>query len=846
MSALSSLLVQDRVLTVTQVEQVLQRQVIIGGDLATNLLELGMVREDVLVKYIAQVVRMPILPLAKLDGVAPEVIALLPADVVGERRIVPVERRGNTLTVAAAGPVAAAVLDEIALRLGVAVAPQLVLEFRLAMAMQRYYGVPMNGRCTALQRKLAPAPTPKAPPAPPVARQRIVSVTSVIPDAKALDDGWGPAPKSSPPPVPQRLVVEPAQPILPAPDTTAKVLLEPVIEPRAHDPRGENTLQMSLPVPIPPAPAAPRPGPGFKHRSSVPPPGTPELLSFTAAATRLEKAADRDSILSILLQFASQAFEFTALLVVQEGALHGRQAAFRGRAPHAIDEVFLPLEKGTVFETVFRTGGYHLGPIGETPADARALEVLHRDLPRSCAIIPIFIKNRVVLMLYGDSGSKGVRTNRIARIAEFGHLVSSAFESLLFKRKYESYSSSSSGPPASPGALLAPLRTGRALVEPATGRKKDLGAFGAPDRASAPKVLVEPAKPPARVSEPPPLPAQRRSRPPAVAATPARSMRYSSVAPEPPKAATAQPAVARTVRVEMQEEIEHLISRLQERGPFDEAAARLLVEIGEDALAEMVKRFPGRLDCDRYQESSRLKRIGQHGPLLRALLLFGARSAQFVAPLMDSFDSEVRFYATFFFSEVRSSDALPFLVKRLFDVDRQVRVLALDIIKGFESQPEYGWAVQEVAAALGNSNSSLEKKRLAAEVLGALRDPAAIRPLAEMLGSVDGLLAERCHKSLVRITFCDFGFSEARWMSWWDANAHLHRIEWALAAVNHRVEEIRNNAMYELRRMVGNAIDWPKGPPDHRMRKEIKRRIQLWWEREGRALNPVVAIERMR
>jgi hypothetical protein len=36
MSALSSLLVQDQIVGVTQIEKVLQRQVIFGGDLATT------------------------------------------------------------------------------------------------------------------------------------------------------------------------------------------------------------------------------------------------------------------------------------------------------------------------------------------------------------------------------------------------------------------------------------------------------------------------------------------------------------------------------------------------------------------------------------------------------------------------------------------------------------------------------------------------------------------------------------------------------------------------------------------------------------------------------------------
>ena len=293
----------------------------------------------------------------------------------------------------------------------------------------------------------------------------------------------------------------------------------------------------------------------------------------------------------------------------------------------------------------------------------------------------------------------------------------------------------------------------------------------------------------------------------------------------------------------MREEIEHLISRVQERGRFDEAAARLLVGMGDDALAEMVRRFPGPLDCDRYQESSHLKRVGQHGPLLRALLMFGAQAGPYVAPMMDSFDSEVRFYATFFFSEVVAPEALPGLVKRLFDGDRQIRVVALDVVKGFETHPEYRWAVQEIAGVLQSPSSSLEKKRLAADALGELRDAAAIRPLAEMLGSVDGILAERCQRALVKITFTDFGFSERRWIAWLEANAGVHRIEWALAAINHRVEEIRQSAVDELRRMVGSAIEWPRGPMDHRLRKEIRRRVLLWWEREGKALNPMTAVE---
>jgi hypothetical protein len=929
MSALSSLLVQDRILSVTQVEQVLQRQVIYGGDLATNLLELGMIREELLTAYIARVVRMPVLDSALLDAIPPRVLATIPWQIVNERRVVPVRLQNNALAIASSGPITVAALDDIAFLLSADIVPHLVLEFRLAMALQRYYGIPMSIRTGALQRKLAPDFPTDAPPV-------------VPPPESASPPAAAAAVEAAVAPTTERIVIESTRATQRGLDSTIKIVAGPSREPVAL-PSRENTLEVPVPpaVPIatptppPPAPAEDAAPPPPRSTFSAPPPAPggerQKLISFSEASERLLEAEDRDAILSLLMAFASQAFEFTALFVVQDNAAQGRMATVRGQAPHGIETVAVPLGEPGVFESVYRTQGYHLGPIGEAPSDRRALGALGREVPRGCALIPVVVKNRAVIMLYGDSGAAGVRANRIARIAEFGHLVSAAFERLLLKRKLGQFGRTASAP-AQPAASAPAVTHGRVAVAPVAVKKKDLGAFegrthtkelGPSIEAAFAQVTAEIAEAPAAapiapapavrvvrpafmpVSRPEPEPRQEstvETLPPAsptspivdpelvrkvevitvrdTALPPAATGRTTSraavqMAPEPRAATPSQPPPrariseppaggpgvymevskprhvpapqrpvgSGTVRVEMSEEIEHLVSRVQERGRFDEAAARLLVDMGEDALAEMVRRFPGPLDCDRYQESSRLKRVGQHGPLLRAILMFGADAAPFIAPMMDSFDSEVRFYSTFFFSELQEPEALPGLVKRLFDGDRQIRVVALDVIKGFESQPEYRWAVQEIAAVLHGSGSSLEKKRLAADALGELRDPAAIRPLAEMLGSVDGILAERCQRALVKITFTDFGFSERRWIAWFEANAGIHRIEWALASINHRVEEIRQSAVEELRRLVGDAVEWPRGPMDHRLRKEIRRRVLSWWEREGKALNPVFAVE---
>ena len=68
------------------------------------------------------------------------------------------------MTVVASGPVPRGTLDEISELLGMKVEPNLVLEFRLAMALNRFYGIPMVARLAAIQAKLDPGFVPDQPP----------------------------------------------------------------------------------------------------------------------------------------------------------------------------------------------------------------------------------------------------------------------------------------------------------------------------------------------------------------------------------------------------------------------------------------------------------------------------------------------------------------------------------------------------------------------------------------------------------------------------------------------------------------------------------------------------------
>ncbi len=884
-------MVQDLILSVNHVEQILQRQVIYGGDLATNILEMNLVDEVVLSKYLGRVVRLPVFPSEYLLSTEPSIIEKLPWKVANERRVIPVHIKDDVVTVVASGPVPRGTLDELSELFGMKVEPNLVLEFRLAMALNRFYGIPMVARLAAIQAKLAPEfmqDQPSLVPEPPADSSPIASTPSEdqTTSVEAVDEaeGWGEVTCQEP-----ALVIESKNESLRPDESTMKFITgsrestRKVVElGHAFDTtRQTRKLKKDKPVSAPPK------------------------ISFSRATELLEVAKGRDEILDIFFSFASQAFEFTALLLVHGKIAEGRTLVFRGKEPEPAGHVRVSLDQDGMFQNVFETQGFHLGPAGITQADVDLLSLLRRDAPKSCAVIPIFLRGRVILMLYGDSGQRGVRANRITRIADFGRVVGQAFERILLKQKYSQYEKTSTSDDGKvPAASVK--------VEP---RKKDFSGWASstsaadiksepeksepeknepeksePEKSEPEKavVMIAPAKMISAPTEPagliplaertteaplainniapvsaPPdpdlvkrvevidsrnvVPAGLASEDPMRFEEPKKVLDVETVPIEQPKLVvdvTSFPSpLPSSVQVDMQEEVDRLVERVLSLGTFDEVAAGLLVGIGDDALRVLIKQFPGPLNFDRYQGTSKLRLVGQHGPLLRTMLMFGRSTTAHLLPLLDSLDSEVRFYTVFLLTEISMPEALSGLAKRIFDNDRQIRALAIDAMKGLASFPEYRWAVVDVASVLTSSTSTLEKKRLAAEALGELRDPVSIPSLSEMLGSVDGVLAERCQRSLVNITFTDFGFSERRWLSWWQANKRKHRIEWAVGALNHRVEDIRRAALEDLHKMVDGAVEWPREPLDHKQRRELKRRCLQWWEREGRALNQVVEVD---
>ncbi len=159
LTKLSSLLVEDGIVSVKQMEEALQRQVIFGGELDTVLLEMGVLDEETLCRYLSLATGLPVADLSTLEedwaDRAPRPIGAETARSFG---VVPLRQEEGLLHLFVSAGVERSKLEELSYLLGVTVVPYVVPEPRLHALAVQVYGGEVDRRFRALLERLGPVP----------------------------------------------------------------------------------------------------------------------------------------------------------------------------------------------------------------------------------------------------------------------------------------------------------------------------------------------------------------------------------------------------------------------------------------------------------------------------------------------------------------------------------------------------------------------------------------------------------------------------------------------------------------------------------------------------------------
>src|SRR5687767_5365958 len=138
MSRLGELLVREKMISLQQLQRAQEEAKRSGKRLGHALTQLGYVNDTELTSFLARQYSLPSINLNEFD-IDPDVIKLIPKDIVRKHMVIPVNRAGATLIVAMADPSNIYAIDELKFLTQYNIEPVVASEQSIEESIQRYY-----------------------------------------------------------------------------------------------------------------------------------------------------------------------------------------------------------------------------------------------------------------------------------------------------------------------------------------------------------------------------------------------------------------------------------------------------------------------------------------------------------------------------------------------------------------------------------------------------------------------------------------------------------------------------------------------------------------------------------
>ena len=404
---LGEVLIENGHLTRESLEEALDWQVLYGGRLGTNLLELRLVEEKQLARALGEQLGVEV-AWGELE-IDPELIGLVPKLIADRQEFAPWKLEKRRLKLLSTEANRLELADELGKLIGISTQLVVAPEFRIFQLLRKHFGavrqlraldfglLPIEREAMRKKRDQDKPDTVENEP------ELIDEETFQQLYAKAVEgrplDAKGAAPAFKPPTAPLQ-----ARPVLDAggsaPSAEIEDLPDDAIlgEAEVESDSGESAL-----VDEPP-------------------------LSFQEALAALAGVTGRDAIARIVLRTARSKASRALLMTVQGNVALGWEGLGEGLEGDGARSVAVPLGAPSAFQSVVRSRSYFLGRLENTPVHIRFLAQLGEEVPLSSMVLPILHRGRVSHLLYldqsyqdyapSDAGEMLVLTQRIGESVE--------------------------------------------------------------------------------------------------------------------------------------------------------------------------------------------------------------------------------------------------------------------------------------------------------------------------------------------------------------------------------------------------------------------------------------------
>lgn len=403
---LGETLIEEGLLDARRLQEALRSQRIFGGSLGSNLLQLGFIDEESLGRVLGKVYGVPVAQRIDLLGASPEVVKLLPTEFTKRHRALPFKVEGHRLHLALQNPADSLAVHEAAFLTGFQVVPHVASESVLRDALAHHHrGDGSSSRPGAATMTGAFQAMP-AQPGHETGPVRVITSPQETPaDSRpqrgtgASDGALAPLPHPRSP----EFSAPPARDASTGPHPQRGGGSEP---PRGAAPRGAMA---------PSAPAAPQ--------------ATASLATF---GRELAGATSRDEILRALLDEVARMTPRSIVFVVK-----GDEAVatlFRG-VDVGQRRLALPLDRPSVLDAVREESPMSYGPVALTAANQDFYILLGGRVPRVAFVLPVYVRKRAVVALYGDDPTGSALPPDFRRARRIAALGGWAIEALVLRGK---------------------------------------------------------------------------------------------------------------------------------------------------------------------------------------------------------------------------------------------------------------------------------------------------------------------------------------------------------------------------------------------------------------------------
>jgi hypothetical protein len=423
MAKLGQLLVARGWITVQQLTRALKNQNVVGGRIGTCLLEMDAISEELLLKGLSEQLGVPSAAADDLRGVPDEVLGLIPEKLARRCRAVPFRVELGRLDLALMDPRNLSAQDEIAFASGKRVKVYVAEELRVMEALDKYYheecpsrfgmvldrlnrarflwekpaaertepaaemltslDSPFDNRLAAPPKIQLPPPLPELEPLP-QRPQPAAAAAAAFPSVEML---WPqPAP---PPPVP---VMAPVAATAAAADAAPAAVAPPPLRSQSVSLTPEERADLGAVAWVEPA----------STDRSLPVPA-----SLDEVETALGKATDLEEVARVLLGFLGRDHRRAAIFQVTRERINGWRVHGTGIDREAFAAFSIGFDQPSLFLNLRHGSNLYLGPLPPMPAHRQLARTWGGDLPRDCVMLPVRIKDRLLLVVYADGATRG-------------------------------------------------------------------------------------------------------------------------------------------------------------------------------------------------------------------------------------------------------------------------------------------------------------------------------------------------------------------------------------------------------------------------------------------------------